>query len=163
MENETKHVIWQNYEINEEDWFDEYTEQYPDVYETDISVLEYAIQCNEEYLEDERTNLDIELDHPIVIFADIGLWFGRRRGYRVIGSNISDCLNFEKDCDYAEWYVEDGDLKSRQSHHDGTNLLVYRELLIDEDEFDEFLYDDKFDPEKHCRKIGNKICEVYGW
>lgn len=163
METETKHVIWQNYEINEEDWFDDYIEQHPDVYETDISVLEYATQCNEEYLEDERTNLDIKLDHPIVIFADIGLWFGRRRGYRVIGSNISDCLNFEKDCDYAEWYVEDGDLKSRQTHHDGTNLLVYRELLVDEDEFDELLYDDKFDPEKHCRKIGNKVSEVYGW
>ena len=133
MENETKHIIWQNYEIDPEDWYDEFIEQYPGLSEN-INAWEYATQCNEEYLEDERTNLDIELDHPIVIFADIGLWFGRRHGYRVIGSNISDC-----------------------------HLLVYRELLIDEDEFDELLYDDKFDPEKHCRKIGNRVNEVYGW
>ena len=33
--------------------------------------------------EDGKTNLDMELDGNIVIIADLGLWKGRRRGYKI--------------------------------------------------------------------------------
>lgn len=39
---------------------------------------------NSEYLDDERMNLDIQLDKPILVIVDLGLWNGRYSGYKEI-------------------------------------------------------------------------------
>lgn len=54
------------------------------------------------WLEDERTNLDKEVDGIIIVFGDVGTWRGRRQGYQILGSNIAGILKTE--CDDAEWY-----------------------------------------------------------
>lgn len=107
---EFKHVIWSDIDLDLDDWRESLEELYPNYPEDEL----YAIMCksNAENLEDERANLNIQLSQPILVIADLGLWNGRRSGYREISSGkISDCLYTEMD--YAEWYIDkNGDLNA---------------------------------------------------
>ncbi|MDL2225056.1 hypothetical protein LJC20_02460 [Eubacteriales bacterium OttesenSCG-928-M02] len=84
------------------------------------------VEINNDYLQDKRMNLDIQLAMPIIVIGDIGRWNGRVMGYKMIESgNIRDCLY--SDCDYNEWYVDRyGDLRCTAVHHDGRNYYLYR-------------------------------------
>ena len=103
-----KFTIWSN-NLDYDDWKNDLEELYPDYSDEDRISLMYDI--NNEYLEDERVNLDIQLDRPILVIADLGLWNGRFSGYKEIGSGrISDCLY--SNTDYCTWYVDGyGDLR----------------------------------------------------
>ena len=70
-----KRIIWSNRNLDLEDWRADLEEEYPDADEDDL----YEIMCmtNDDYLEDERVNLNIELGNKILIIADLGLWDGR--------------------------------------------------------------------------------------
>ena len=167
-----KHTIWQNYNLNIDDWKD-FLEK--ECQETTNEHEQYGLiyEMNDEYLNDERANLNITLGNDILILADIGLWDGRRFGYRELHSNnISDCLQFERDCDYAEWYVDSyGNFKSRQSHHDGTHYLIYRAWKKDvTDEQKEMVLDALYYGKANDRMIrryteslGKYIAKIYGW
>ena len=90
-----KQIIWSN-----DSYFDD-------------KAREYYQDCQREYLEDdgytvsdeewgeevyswldaERMNLNVQLSQPILVVGDLGLWNGRRMGYKEIPSgNIRDCL-----------------------------------------------------------------------
>lgn len=89
-------VIWSNEYL---DW-----DNYRDAFEEDYSSLtddeKYQLMCdlNNDYLDDERRNLDIQVGTPIIVIADIGRWDGRHTGYREISSGcIKDCLESQLD------------------------------------------------------------------
>ena len=115
------HLIWSNYHLDFEDWREDLEAEYPDLSESEL--MEMMYERNNDYLSDERINLDIPLSQPILVIGDLGLWFGRRSGYKEIPSgNIRDCLF--SDTDYTTWYVDKlGDLRCDAVHHDGTCLL----------------------------------------
>lgn len=121
---EDRHIIWSNENLDLDDWREDLQEQYPDCSEDEL----YRIMCetNAEYLSDERVNLNIQLSQPILVIADLGLWNGRRMGYKEIPSgNIRDCLS--GGYDYTTWYVDKkGDFRCDDIHHDGTNHYLYR-------------------------------------
>lgn len=118
------HTIWQNTGINIEDWSDFLEEEYPDVTD-EYEQYRLVEEMNDEYLEDERANLNVSVGTPILVIADLGLWNGRHRGYKEIESgNIADCLY--SDCDYCNWYCDNHDLRASMIHHDGTNNCLYR-------------------------------------
>lgn len=75
------------------------------------------------WLNDERLNLDKEVDGVIIAFADLGLWYGRRQGYKIIGNNIADILRSPYD---AEWFGDTYNIRGVEYHHDGTNHILYR-------------------------------------
>ena len=116
---EEKHIIWSNYNLDLDDWRDDLRAEYPDKTENEL----YEIMCetNDQYLEDERVNLDIQLPESILLIADLGRWNGRFPGYGEIRSgNIKDCL--QTSMDYATFYVDKlGDLRCDAVHHDGIN------------------------------------------
>ena len=167
--NEKKHIIWQNYDINLDDYqelFDEY--EVTDEYEK----YRFATEENDMYLDDERLNIAEELNENIIVIADIGLWHGRRIGYKEIGNNVADCLNFESDCEYAEWYIDSKkNLRSSQSHHDGTHYLLYRvwkDNLTErmKDHFRNLIYTGKVksrDISRYTKRLGDYVSAVYGW
>ncbi len=100
--NDGRHVIWSN-DLDYDDWKDDLEEQYPELSENERVTLMYEI--NGDYLDDERSNLDIQLSRPILVIGDLGLWNGRRMGYKEIQSgNIRDCLY--SDTDYVTWFVD---------------------------------------------------------
>ena len=89
-----KHVIWSNLNLNLDDWKEWLLEDHPNIDPDDEDALyRLIVDTNNDYLDDERCNLDIQLSQPILVIADLGLWHGRRMGYKEIESgNIRDCL-----------------------------------------------------------------------
>ena len=166
-----QHIIWTN------DDFDALEEIKKDIMEdnpelTEEQALRCAYETRDEYLEDEKQNLNIEVGDEIIIIADLGLWDGRRMGYKLIHStNIRDCLSGT--CgDYVTWYVDTlGDLRCDDIHHDGTNHYLYRawkdgvsyaqrELLMQK------IYcgiATRKDITRLTRKLGTYVADVYGW
>lgn len=166
---EFKHVIWSNRDLDYEDWRKELEEEFPDRTEMERISLMYAI--NDDYLEDDRINLDIKLDNPIIVIADIGRWNGRFSGYKEIESgNISDCLY--TDMDYATWYVDkNGDFRCDAIHHDGTNHYLYRTYKdgvsdYQKNRLKEKIYEGtatRADITRITRRLGDEIAKVYGF
>ena len=166
---ENRHVIWSNYDLDYEDWRDDLEAEYPELTEDQRIALMYEI--NGDYLDDERVNLNIQLSQPILVIGDLGLWHGRRSGYKEIESgNIRDCLY--ADTDYSTWYVDKlGDLRCDAIHHDGTNHYLYRAYKdgVRESQID--LLKDKLyrgiatraDVTRITRRLGDDIARVYGF
>lgn len=161
-----KHTIWTN-NLDYKDWKDDLESQYPDAEgynEDERTRLMYEI--NDDYLEDEKINLNKELGHNIIVLGDLGLWFGRRTGYKKLGTNLNSI--FSGTCgDYITWYVEGEDVKCDDTHHDGTNHYVYRVLKsdIDQYEFDEYAYEHSIEEaiNKFTKPLGHYVAEIYGF
>lgn len=163
-----RHVIWSN-DLDYDDWKDDLEEQYPELSENERIALMYEI--NGDYLDDERSNLDIQLSRPILVVGDLGLWNGRRMGYKEIQSgNIRDCLY--SDTDYVTWFVDrNGDFRCDAIHHDGTNHYLYRVYKdgISETQIDnlkEKLYygtATRKDITRITRRLGDEIARVHGF
>ena len=134
---------------------------------------DHVAETNQRYLEDERMNLNIEVEGKIVAIDDRGLWYGRRAGYEITKSNnLNSCLypRTNSTCD-SEFWVEYNDrneleFRSKDIHHDGTNYYTYRQIN-DEDieKFEDMVinHNDKEAIEKYTSPLGQKIQEVYGF
>ena len=164
---ESKHVIWQDIDIDVKDFEDFLEEEYPDVTD-EYEQLRLCQEMNDEYLYDEMANMKKDVQGRIVIIADLGLWYGKRAAYKVIDStNLADVLKTDDGCDYHEFYVEDGELRGRAIHHDGTNLYVFRALYheIDDDLYDTIINDIASRDQLYdaTRSLAPDVCSVYGW
>jgi len=135
-------------------------------------VWDTACEMNAEFLEDEKANLNIEIGEEIVVIADLGLWYGRRQGYKLLHkTNIADCLTGTcGDC--VTWYVDGlGDLMCKDVHHDGTNIYMYRAWKPEITYAQRSFFMQKIaigkatrkDITKYTQRIGNYVADVYGW
>ena len=166
-------IIWSNRYLDyEKDWKADLEEQYPNLTDDERRRLMYEI--NDEYLEDERQNLNIQYGQPILVIADIGRWDGRAYAALEIKSgNISDCLRaIGRDEEYLTWYVDTiGDLKCKAVHHDNVNYYTYRvyrpELTVPQRELLRLkIFQQMVDRKELTRKtlrLGDEIANVYGW
>lgn len=173
-----KHIVWSNYNLNLDDWIDGIKENL-DLNDVDYSewseedFYEEMVKWNLEYFEDKRINLNIPVEGRIIEIADVGLWNGRKTGYSLLDEhNVNACLNFKTSCEYGEWWVDSrNNLRSRQSHHDGTHFILYREIKpeITSDQLDNFcwkIYRGKAtakDITRYTRSLGKRVKNVYGW
>ena len=163
-----RHIIWQS-DPDYADWQEDLEAEYPEL--TDDERYEKMLEINGDYLDDERINLNIQLSRPILVIGDLGLWNGRRMGYKEIQSgNIRDCLY--SDCDYNTWYVDrQGDLRCEAIHHDGTNHYLYRAIKPEASEaqienLKEKIYRGiatRADITRVTSRLGDEIGKVYGW
>ena len=105
-----RHIIWSNRSLDVDDWREDYKEfleanELDDDPNDEQALYEWMVETNDDYLSDERMNLNVQLSQPIIVIGDIGRWNGRVMGYKDIPSgNIKDCLY--ADTDYTEWYVD---------------------------------------------------------
>lgn len=162
-------VIWSNTNLNLDDWRADLEAEYPDYDEDEL----YRLMCeiNDEYLDDERMNLEKHADGEIVIIADLGRWNGRFSGYKELHSDlISDCLS--TNCDYAKWYVDElGDLRCDTAHHDGRDYYLYRQWhtglsRTQKENFLQKIYDanvTRRDINRYTRRLGDIVANVYGF
>lgn len=83
-----------------------------------------------------RQSINIELPHCILQIADLGLWWGRKTCYRLLGDNLREVFDAFK-YDYCSIYCDQYNLKGRDIHHDGTNIYTFRMLSdgIDSEKF----------------------------
>lgn len=171
-----RHIVWGNMNLNLDDWREDMREQLemngttPDDITEDM-LYEEMLRTNDDYLDDERCNLNVQLSEPIIIIADLGRWNGRFQGYKMIESgNISDCLY--SDTDYTEWFVDNnGEFKADAIHHDGQNHYLYRVFkdgVTGEqiEDLQDKIYSGtvtKADIDRVTRPIGFDIAKVYGF
>jgi hypothetical protein len=158
-----KRVIWTNDNLDYKDWKSDLESEYPEL--NDDERYEKMLDINAEYLNDERANLSIELLHPILVIATLGLWNGPSVAVKKLGNNIKDCLY--SDCDYVTWYIdENDDFCCEAKHHDGTNHYTYRMLVSDDDsdeifeQFAERIYNNESIEDlvqQYTKPIGDKI------
>lgn len=171
-----RHIIWSDVSLDPDDWRDDYKDfleinGIDDDPNNEDKLYQWMVETNADYLDDERTNLNIRLSQPIIVIGDIGRWNGRVMGYKVIDSgNIKDCLY--SDTDFTEWYVDKyGDFRADAIHHDGTNHYLYRVFKdsATDTQKDNLLckiYDGKAtraDITRVTKRLGDEIANVYGW
>lgn len=71
-------------------------------------------------------DFDIKTKNVIIAIADMGLWNGRKQGYKILGENIKDIFSVNEDNN--KYYCDGKDLKAVCVHHDGTNYITFREF-----------------------------------
>jgi hypothetical protein len=157
-----------------EDWRDGYKE-WLEINEIDDrdpddedAIYEWMWETNGYYLDDERANLDKEVGGRILVIGNLGMWDGRKSGYKIIESgNISDILT--SDCEYVEWYGDGYNIRSIECHHDGRNYCLYR--VIREDRNIDNLLDAIYNGEEitssklnyYTKSLYKEVADVYGW
>lgn len=121
--NSKERVLWDS-SLNDDD-IEIVRLEHPDFSESDIFDTLYEV--NNQDIHDLRTNLNITLSGEILVIASLGLWYGRRCGYRLLNSkNLQDI--FYTNAEEVKWFTDGKDLKAEEYHHDGTNYLMYREV-----------------------------------
>ena len=175
-EQNDRHIIWSNMNLEVADWRDGYKEhleinELSDDPNDENKLYEYMVETNEEYLSDERANLNVCLSQPMIVIGDHGRWNGRVMGYKMIDSgNIKDCLY--SDTDYTEWYVDKyGDLRADAVHHDGTNHYLYRVFKdgVTDSQIENLqnkIYNGKAtraDITRVTKRLGDDIAGIYGF
>ena len=170
-----KRMIWSNMDLNIDDWRDSYKEHLelnclvgdPD---NESEIYAWMEDENNEYLYDEKLNLNKEIDGRILIIADLGLWDGRKSGYKILGNNVNEIFNINnRGWDFAEFYGDGYNIKGTEWHHDGTNYYEYR--VIRENRNIESLLDAIYNGEEISRKKMNYytkslypyVAQIYGW
>jgi hypothetical protein len=142
-------------------------------YEKTITDEDIDNECNfleRTWFEDEQWELKHVDEHcGLIAIADIGRWNGRASGYKEVKS-LESILYSE--CDYERVYVDsNGDLRKEESHHDGSNSILYRywkEGLTDEqkENFLNKIYNGECtqkDITRYTRKAGLGIANEFGW
>jgi hypothetical protein len=160
--NKQRRIIFTNDDYAEwcEAMADEITEDEinPEVYYNDCEIN----------LDDERCNLNIEVDGYIVAFANLGFWNGRCNGAALIGDNVKDILNSSYSCDNVTFYCDPYNVKFDGSHHDGSHHLLFR-VAKDKDAAERLVnkiaYHDMSEEafRKATRSLRPYVAKVYGW
>lgn len=71
--------------------------------------------------------IDRHAPHGLAIFADLGLWNGRRRGIKIVDS-FRDVLKHVDDVMYLKIETTAQGIEVTAPHHDGTNIYTVRAL-----------------------------------
>ena len=161
-------VIWTNDDYDE--WERCMLIDYPDEASREEEGIEinyerYHEDCDQ-YLYDERANLDVEVDGWIVAFGVLGLWDGNHNAGCTFGNKVKNILKSE--CDYLDWYCDRYNVRCRASHHDGTNYYLYR-VAKDREQakrlVDAIAYEGMTEEEfrKSTKSLRPYVAKVYGW
>ena len=137
-------TIWKSYgmlDLNEIEEFKEIARENLECNEveniTDDKVQEEVYYLIDMYYDDERLNLNKRLNGRVIAIADLGLWYGRKQGYKVLSNNLNEVLG-SISCDEVEILFDQYNVKAVGYHHDGSNYVLYRELREDRN-IDNFL------------------------
>lgn len=137
---------------------------------TDEMLRDRIYEWNEMSLDDERCNLNIETGGYIVAFADLGFWNGRRKGMKLIGSNVRDIFDSGYGCENHDFYVDPYNVRYNGSHHDGSHHLVFRmvESRYAAERLEEWFCSLDYEPteeefRKKTKSIRKFVAKVYGW
>jgi hypothetical protein len=171
-----KRIIWSNIDLNVEDWKEGY-KQWLELNEIDDrdpededDVYEWAVETNDEYLDDERENLNKLVDGRILVIGDIGRWNGRVDGYKILSNNINEIFNINsRGFAFAEFYGDGHNVRATEHHHDGANYYLYR--IIREDRNVDKLLDAIYNGEEitssklnyYTKSLYKDVAKIYGW
>ena len=143
-------------------------------YKDDV-LYEYIYETLDDDLDLLSYDLNIQLNNPIICIGSMGLWNGRKIGYKIIGNNINRCFkDIMGNYDYVNYYCDNTNLRADLYHHDGTNHIVFKELLENRIPYntEEFIsnkmYNSNFNKfllkmKNYTKSLRPYIAELYGW
>lgn len=118
---------------------------------------------------DEFNNLDIETDGDIIAITSMGLWNGRRSGYKILGkNNLKEMLCCGNE-DYNHLYYDGFNVYKKAVHHDGTNYIMFREVRPDVniEKLCDMIYNNeeisKATLNRYTRSLRRYVKKIYGW
>lgn len=163
-----KLIIWTSDTYLDDDAREEYQQCKREAIDDDdycVTDREWA-EVVDGYLDDERGNLNKEVEGVIIAFADVGRWNGRRQGYRILGSTINDIFNISEDNN--EWYSDGNNIRGILTHHDASHYVLYRVAKDREtaERIAEQIYNREIDEagfRKRTRSLHPYVAEIYGW
>lgn len=163
-----KQTIWSSDYLFDDKAREDYENSQRDILDDDdyeVSDAEWADVVND-FLSDERMNLDKQIDGIVIAFADLGLWDGRRQGYKILGHNINGIFNVSEDDN--EWYGDGFNIHGSFTHHDGTHYVLYRvtKNMDEAERIGEMIYNRKIDEagfRKKTRSLYPYVAKIYGW
>lgn len=159
-----KHVIWSNDADSIKALTEDVRSDNPGL--TEDEAWRFATDLSGDYLSDVLVDLKVEVG-DILVIADLGLWNGRTKAHKTIRKYLSN--TYDVACgDYIAWYVEDGEMKIDDTHHDGTNHYLFRAWKdgVDRDELIDLIsagHEDVDTLNKYTRPLGEDVRKVYGW
>ena len=124
---------------------------------------------NDTWFSDTLRELKSVSSGEVIAIGTIGTWRGNFSGYKELKS-LEDCMYYS--CEDEILYVDsNGDLRKEESHHDGSNSILYRYWKegITEQQKQNFLnkiYRGEVtsrDITKYTKKCGVDIANTYGW
>ncbi len=133
-----RRILYSNYDVSEafnaaaQYLFDEYSENndwktIADIPENEIWDEVYQMDNDNWYdFRDELSDF-IQKNDSFLLMGTVELWTGKHAS-GFIFSDIDELSHAWKDCDYIEFYDENGHLYLRCSHHDGTNLYEIKKI-----------------------------------
>lgn len=137
---------------------------------TEDRIADILYEDNSIWFDDEKIMLEgLKGYNGIIAIADLGLWNGRRVGYKEYDA-LEDIMY--SSCDYEKIYVDGyGNLRKEESHHDGNNSILYRQWKDGTTDAQRERFLDKCyngtlkdaDISRYTDKLGHLIAEVYGW
>ena len=135
----TKHTtIWKSYGMYDLEELEKFEKDVKELLEEDAveDITEEKITDEvyfqiDQYFDDEKSNLFRILDGRILCIADMGLWNGRRTGYKILGNNLNEILTAGIGCDEKEIYCDGRNVLATGYHHDGRNHVEFREIRED--------------------------------
>lgn len=164
-----RYIIFDNYDVYSED-NREIARENLETNEQEITEENILEECNfqnEIWFEEEQSELErVDEGCTIIAIADVGRWDGRVTGYKEI-KKLSDILYSSSG--YETVYVDsNGDIRKDESHHDGSNSILYRYVKdgVDLERLEDKIYNGectKRDITRYTRKAGLGIARAYGW
>ncbi len=163
-------IIWSNMDLNVDDWRDGYAE-FCEINEIepgdDDDICRWMEETNALYLDDERDNLNKQLDVPILIIGDLGFWNRRANGYKIGRANLNAI--FDIGDDLIKFYDDGHEIRAAGCHHDGRSYYLFRAARPGRDLnklLNAIYHGEHITPQKlnyYTRSIRPDVATVYGW
>lgn len=125
-------------------------------------------ELNAQYLYDEIENLNISLGNNVLALADLGLWNGRKNGYKILPANVNSIFNVSNDSNH--YYADGRNIRAKCSHHDGTNYILFRKLKdgVSVEQIESLLLKNDYSLtsqqiSKYTESLRPYVAKVYGW
>ena len=148
---------------------EEYREVYHDFYGAEAEEFGYESEPTDEELYNfiyglERENFEYVEDRlyhhlvdDIIVFADLGLWRGRVKGYKKMSNQLNEILTVFNG-DMYSLGLDNYNLVAKDCHHDGTNYYIFRQWKpeVSEETREKFLeevYENKLTEKEFKRKL----------
>lgn len=119
--------------------------------------------------DDEYRNLNIETENDIIAIASMGLWNGRRTGYKLLNrKNLNEIMSCGSK-DYNHLYYDGFNVYKKAIHHDGINYIMFREVRpnVNIEKLCDMIYNNEVinraTLNRYTRSLRRYVKKIYGW
>lgn len=113
--------------------------------------------------------LDVKLPARVIAIASLGLWNGRKQGYKILLPNMLSIFSCWDSCEFVKLFISGANVKGVGSHHDGTNYVTFKMLNSDStldsiNKLKSAIYSDSADQygliKRHTRCLGKYLKHI---